>query len=111
MIIEKLSYTKGEKAAEIAAAGLTACSVGAYFVLMAFGKADTGAVILMTLMTLILYGVCTLCSAVPQHANVFTRPENCSEKQLRFARRAFIIGKILFIAAMFAVTAMGGVTL
>ena len=110
MIIEKLSYTKGEKAAEIAAAALAVCSAAGYVVLMILGK-DSGAAIIMLLSTLFLYGVCTLCSAVPQHANVFTRPENCSEKQLRFARRAFIIGKMLFIAAMFVVMAMGGVTL
>ncbi len=109
MIIEKLSYTKGEKAAEIAAAALAACSVAGYVVLMILGK-DSGAAMIMILATLILYAVCTLCSTMPQHTNVFTRPEKCSEKQLRYARRAFIIGKILFIASMFAVTAMGGVT-
>ena len=108
MIIEKLSYTKSEKIAEITAAAVTACSVTGYIALMVLEKVS-GAAIIMILSTLILYAVCTLCSTMPQHTNVFTRPENCSEKQLRFARRAFIIGKILFIAAMFTVTALGGV--
>ena len=108
MIIEKLSYTKGEKIAEIAAAAIAAFSVAGYIVLMILEKVS-GAAIIMILSTLILYGVCTLCSTMPQHTNVFTRPENCSEKQLRYARRAFIIGKILFVAAMFVVTAIGGV--
>ena len=109
MPIEKLTYTKGEKIAEIAAAAIAACSVAGYIILMVFGKVS-GAAIIMILVTLILYAVCTLCSTMPQHTNVFTHPEKCSEKQLRYARRGFIIGKILFIAAMFAVTAMGGVT-
>ena len=109
MIIEKLSYTKGEKGAEIAAAAFAACSVAGYIVLMIFGKVS-GVAIIMILSTLIIYAVCTLCSTMPQHTNVFTRPEKSSEKQLHYARRAFIIGKILFIAAMFAVTVMGGVT-
>lgn len=109
MPIEKLTYTKGEKLAELAAAVIAVCSVAGYVILMALGRVS-GVVIIMILSTLILYGICTLCSTMPQHTNVFTHPENCSEKQLRNARRAFIIGKIAFIAAMFAVTAMGGVT-
>lgn len=109
MPIEKLTYSKGERIAEIAAAVIAVCSVVGNIVLIALGKA-TGTAIIMTVLTLILYGICTLCSTMPQHTNVFTHPENCSEKQLRYARRGFIVGKILFIAAMFAVTAMGGVT-
>lgn len=109
MPIEKLIYTKGEKFAEIAAAIIAACGVAGYVVLMALGRVS-GVAIIMILSTLIIYAVCTLCSTMPQHTNVFTHPENCTEKQLRNARRAFIVGKIVFTAAMFAVTAMGGVT-
>lgn len=109
MPIEKLTYTKGEKLAELAAAIIAVCGIAGYIVFIALGKA-TGTAIIMIVVTLILYGICTLCSTMPQHTNVFTHPENCTEKQLRNARRAFIIGKIAFIAAMFAVTAMGGVT-
>lgn len=110
-MIEKLPYTNGEKAAEIISCVVTAGAVGGYIVLFALGKTTetTGAAIMMIPVTLILYGVCTLCSTAPQHTNVFTRPENASEKQLRIARRAFILGKILFVAAMFAVTAVGSV--
>lgn len=109
MPIEKLTYTKGEKLAELAAAIIAVCGIAGYIVFIALGKA-TGIAIIMILVTAIIYGICTLCSTMPQHTNVFTHPENCTEKQLRYARRAFIIGKIAFIAAMFAVTAMGGVT-
>lgn len=109
MPIEKLTYTKGEKLAELAAAIIAVCSIAGYIAFIVLGKA-TGTAIIMIVVTLISYGICTLCSTMPQHTNVFTHPENCSEKQLRNARRAFIIGKIAFIAAMFAVTAMGGVT-
>ena len=109
MPIEKLTYTKGEKFAEIGAAVIAVCSVAEYIVLMVFGKVS-GVAIIMILSTLIIYAVCTLCSTMPQHTNVFTHPEKCSEKQLRYARRGFIIGKILFIATMFAVTATGGIT-
>ncbi|MDE6728320.1 MAG: hypothetical protein K2J80_10345 [Oscillospiraceae bacterium] len=109
MPIEKLTYTKGERFAEIAAAVIAACGIAGYIVLMASGRVS-GVAIIMILSTLILYSVCTLCSTMPQHTNVFTHPENCSEKQLRNARRGFIVGKILFVAAMFTVTAMGGIT-
>lgn len=108
MPIENLTYTKGEKIAEIAAAVVAACSIAGYIVFMGFGRVS-GEAILMILLTLIVYGVCTLCSTAPQHTNVFLHPEKCSEKQLRNARRGFIVGKILFAAAMFAVTAMGGI--
>lgn len=109
MPIEKLTYTKGEKFAEIAAAVIVACSVAGYVVLMALENASAGVAILMILSTLLVYGVCTLCSTAPQHANVFIHPENCTEKQLRNARRGFIIGKIVFVIVMLAVTAMGGI--
>ena len=109
MPIEKLSYTKGERFAEITAAVIAVCSAAGYIVLMALEKASAGEAILMILSTLIVYGVCTLCSTMPQHTNVFLHPEKCSEKQLRNARKGFIIGKILFIAVMLAVTATGGI--
>lgn len=109
MPIEKLIYTKAERISEIAAAVIAACSVAGYVVLMALGKVS-GVAIIGVLTTLILYGICTLCSTMPQHTNVFLHPEKCSEKQLHNARKGFIILKILFIAAMFAVTAMGGIT-
>lgn len=109
MPIEKLTYTKAEKFAEIAAAVIAACSVAGYIVLMAFGKVS-GVAIIGILTTLIIYAVCTLCSTMPQHTNVFLHPEKCSEKQLHNARKGFIILKILFIAALLAVTAMGGIT-
>ena len=109
MPIEKLTYTKGERFAEIAAAVITACSAAGYIVLMALEKASAGEAILMILSTLIVYGVCTLCSTAPQHTNVFTHPERCSEKQLRNARRGFIIGKMLFVAVMLAVASIGGI--
>lgn len=109
MPIEKLTYSQGERIAEIAAAVIAVCSVAGYIVLTAFGR-NPGTAIIMILLTMILYGIGTLCSTMPQHTNVFTHPENCTEKQLRNARRGFIIGKILFIAALFVVTASGGVT-
>lgn len=109
MPIEKLTYTKGEKIAEIAAVVIAGCSVAGYIILMVSEKVSDIAMIMIPA-TLILYAVCTLCPTMPQHTNIFTHPEKCSEKQLRYARRGFIIGKILFIAAMFTVTAMGGVT-
>lgn len=111
MPIEKLTYTKGEKLAELAAAVIAVCGAAGYILLAAFGKASAGTAIIMSLMTLIIYGVCTLCSTMPQHTNVFTHPEKCTEKQLRNARRGFIAGKILFIAALLVVTALGGLPL
>ena len=107
MILEKLTYSKGERIAEIAAVVISACGIAGYIVFIASGKAP-GTSVIMILVTLITYGIGTLCSTMPQHTNVFTHPENCTEKQLRNARRGFIVGKIVFVIAMFAVTAMGG---
>lgn len=105
MVQEKLIYSKGEKIAEIAAAVIAACSVTGYIVLMAFGKVS-GDAALMILATLILYGVLTLCSTMPQHANIFTHPERYTEKQFHYARRGCIAAKIILITLLFITTAI-----
>ena len=103
---EKLIYTKGEKFAEIAAIIVTACAVAGYILMFALGKIS-GEAIIMLILTVIIYGICTLCSVSPQHANVFSRPENCTEKQFRHARRWFIIGKIALVLTMFLIAVSG----
>ena len=107
MVQEKLTYSKGEKFAEIAAAVIAACSVTGYIVLMAFGKVS-GDAALMILATLILYGILTLCSTMPQHANLFTHPEKYTEKQFHYARRVCITAKIILITLLFITTSILG---
>ncbi len=104
MVLEKLTYSKGEKFAEIAAAVIAVSSVAGYIVLMTL-EMISGEAVLMILATLILYGIFTLCSTMPQHANLFTHPEKYTEKQFRYARRGCIAAKIILIVLLFIITA------
>lgn len=103
MPIEKLSYTKGEKLAEIAAAVIAASSIAGYIVLMSMGR-TSGAAVIHIVVSLILYTACTFCSVFPQHTNVAMNPEKCSEKKLRMIRHCCIAAKIVLIALLFAPT-------
>jgi len=102
-IPDKLSYTKGERFAEIFSGALSAGFAAAMIVMTAGGIADGGNIILIVVM-LIIYGVFTLCSVFPQHANIFSKPEKTSEKAFRKARISFIIAKIVFASAIFALS-------
>lgn len=100
---DKLSCTKGERLAEIFCGALAACAAAAMIVMMALGITDGGNIILLVAL-LILYGVFSLCSVCPQHTNIFSRPERISEKGFRTTRRAFIIAKAVFTAALFVLS-------
>lgn len=109
MTIEKLTYTKGERIAETAAAVIAAGSVAVCVVMMCTGNAPEAAPILI-LCSLIFYAVMTLSSVMPQHMNWFTHPEKATEKQLRNVRRGCILAKLVLIPLLFVVVAAGGVT-
>lgn len=102
-IPDKLTYTKGERAAEIIAGAFAAAVVAAQIVMIALGFL-TGGEIILILVELIIYGVFTLCSVYPQHTNLFTKPEECSESRFRAARRGFIAAKIVLAAALFVLS-------
>lgn len=99
MIIEKLSYTNGEKVAEIISGIVTIGAVGGYITLFSLGKISGNTPILIVC-SLILYAVLTFCSVCPQHANIFTHPEKYSENTFRVTRRVCLALKIAFCAGL-----------
>lgn len=98
MKIEKLTYTNGEKTAEIASGIAAAGGIAGLLIMVSLGRID-GDNVIIALCVGISYAVLTLCSVCPQHANLFTHPEKISEKRLRIARRVCIIAKIVVCAA------------
>ena len=100
---DKLSYTKGERLAEIFCGAFAACIAAAMVVMMVLGATDGGNIILLVVL-LIINGVFSLCSVYPQHTNIFSKPERISEKGFRTTRRAFIIAKAVFTAALFVLS-------
>lgn len=99
MKIEKLTYTNGEKAAEIAG-GVIAMGVIAGLLVMSISGRIDGENIIMAVGAGILYATLTLCSAFPQHTNIAMNPEKISEKNLRAIRRGCLIAKIVLCAAL-----------
>ena len=103
VIPDKLTYTHGEKIAEVACAGTGAVFTAAMITLMALGQTDGGNSILLVVL-LIIYGLFTICSVFPQHTNLFDKPENISEASFRKARRGLIIAKMMLMAAIFVLS-------
>lgn len=98
MKIEKLTYTKGEKAAEIAGGIIAMSGIAGLLIMTISGRID-GDNIIIALVVGILYATLTLCSAWPQHSNIAMNPEKLSEKNLRAIRRGCLIAKIVVCAA------------
>ena len=89
---DKLSYTKGEKAAEIAGGTLLAAIIAAEIILMAteiFG----GESIIIVVVTLIIYGAFSLAAVYPQHTNLVSK--DVPDEKLHSLRRGCIVAKIL----------------
>lgn len=105
-MIEKLSYTNGEKTAEIIGGIVTLGAVGGYITLFSLGKLSGNTPVLIVC-SLILYAVLTFCSVCPQHANIFTHPEKQSEKKLRITRCVCIAVKIILVGLIFAMELLG----
>lgn len=99
MKIEKLTYTKGEKAAEIAGGIIAMGGIAGLPTMTISGRID-GDNIIIALVVGILYATLTLCSAWPQHSNIAMNPEKLSEKNLRAIRRGCLIAKIVLCAAL-----------
>lgn len=106
MKIEKLVYTNGEKAAEIASGIVAAGGIAGLLIMVGLGRID-GDNVIGALCVGILYAVLTLCSVCPQHANIFTHPEKYSEKTFRAIRRGCLIAKIVLCAAMCVLPLIG----
>lgn len=103
VIPDKLTYTHGEKIAEIACAGTAAIFASSMISMMALGQTDGGNSILLVVL-MIIYGLFTICSVFPQHTNLFDKPENISEASFRKARRGLIVAKIILMAAIFVLS-------
>lgn len=98
MKIEKLTYTNGEKAAEIAGGIIAMSGIAGLLIMTISGRID-GDNIIIALVVGILYATLTLCSACPQYSNIAMNPEKISEKNLRAIRRGCLIAKIVVCAA------------
>ena len=103
VIPDKLTYTHGEKIAEIASAGTCVAFTAAMAAIMSLGQTDGGNSILLVVL-LIIYGLFTICSVFPQHTNLFDKPENISEASFRKARRGLIVAKTILMAAIFVLS-------
>lgn len=99
-IPDKLSYTSGEKAAEISCGISAALLCAAEVVMMAAGLTGGENMIFLVVM-LIIYGVFSLCSVYPQHTNIFGKPEEIYEKAFHAVRRGCIISRAVLMAALF----------
>ena len=102
-IPDNLIYTNGEKAAEIACAGLTEAFAGSMISMMSLGQTDGGNSILVVVM-LVIYGTFTICSVFPQHTNIYNNPERITEASFRKTRCGLIIAKAILMAAVFVLS-------
>ncbi len=100
MIPDKVSYTRGEKAAEILGMSVLAVFAAVIVALMALGVTGGGNIIMLVVM-LVIYGSFSLCGVYPQWTNVLKKPEAASEQDLHRVRRGCIIAKLVLCAASF----------
>ena len=98
MFIDKLSYTKNEKIAEIAGIITLGAFELAYIVLM-LTKILPAFSVLMVVVSALSYGGISVISAYPQNTNLVK--ESTTEQDLHKIRRDAIAGKIILTAVMF----------
>ena len=99
-IPDKLSFTSGERIAEIICAVLFAVFFAAYIVLIAVGYLS-GASIIMMVITGVFYTVWTTCSVYPQWTNLVSKPEDISEEKLHKLRRSCLAADYIFLILIF----------
>lgn len=102
-IPDKLPYTKAEKVGE-AVCGAAAAAMLAVVIILIITGFLTGAALIPLVVSLVVYGVFTLCSVYPQHTNLFNKPEKCTEEGFRSARKELIWAKLILVTALFALT-------
>ncbi|MGN0688125.1 MAG: hypothetical protein ACI4KA_08475 [Oscillospiraceae bacterium] len=91
-IPDKVRFSKGEKAAEIAGGIMLAAYAAVMILLMIFGVTGGENIILLVVL-LIEYGILSICSAYPQGTNVISHPENATDREFHLLRRGCIIAK------------------
>lgn len=100
MIPDKVRYTQGEKAAEISGGMLLGIFTAVIITLIVLNVTGGGNIIMLIVM-LIIYGIFSLVGVYPQWTNVFSRPENASDRDYHRVRRGAIIAKLVLITAVF----------
>ncbi len=100
-IPDKLPYTKGEKTAEVICGAVCAAIMITELVLLIIRGIAFGDVVILV-GSLFTYGILSACAVYPQHTNVFTYPEKCTEAKFRAARRALCWSRLILTAALFA---------
>lgn len=103
---DKLTYTNGEKIAEIISVIFCIAAAAVQIVLFALGIFGSGA-IFTGIVTLIECAAFTFISVYPQHTNLFEGKLKVTEKMFRSVRKQsiavkFIISTILLLIAVFA---------
>lgn len=101
MFIDKLSYTKNEKIAEIAGIITLGAFELTYIVLM-LAKILSGFSVVMVVISALSYGGISVASAYPQNTNLVK--ESTTEQDLHKIRRDAIAGKIILVAVMFGMS-------
>lgn len=98
MFIDKLSYTKNEKIAEIAG-GITLGAFEVTYIVLMLTKILPTFSVLMVVVSALSYGIFSIVSVYPQNTNLVK--ESTTEQDLHKIRRDAIAGKIILVAVMF----------
>ena len=101
MFIDKLSYTKNEKIAEIAG-GITLGAFELTYIVLMLAKILSGFSVIMVVISAISYGGISVVSVYPQNSNLVK--ESTTEQDLHKLRRDFIAFKIILAAVLFGMT-------
>lgn len=100
MMIDKLSYTKNERIAEIAGGVTLGAFEATYIVLMSTGILS-GIAVLMAVVSAVMYGIFSVVSVYPQHTNIVK--ESTTEHEFHKIRMEAIVSKIILVAVMFGI--------
>ena len=100
---DKLPYEKNEKLLEAVCGAVFGFMKVVEILLMALGYLS-GAALITFVVSLVVYGAFSLCSVYPQHTNLFTKPEECTEEKFRRARKSMAFARMIIVSALFLLT-------
>ncbi len=101
-IPDKVKYTNGEKTAEIMTALLITAFIVTDIILFTAGALG-GEAVIMIVVTLIIYGVFSICSVYPQGSNILNDPEKATDKAFHSIRKSCITAKAILATVLFAI--------
>ena len=99
-IPDKVRFSKGEKAAEIAGGIILAVYSVVIILLMILGITGGENIILLVVM-LVVYGILSICSTYPQGSNVLSHPEKATDEVFHRVRWGCIIAKYVISTVIF----------